>query len=120
MIDVIELRDLRCEVIVGLLDFERVTPQPIAMDIDMRRSFERAAQSDDVTHTTNYALVTALAVKIASEGEFLLLETLATRVAQAILDFDGEVDAATVAVRKLQPPVPEEIASVGVRTTITR
>jgi len=120
VIDVIELRDLRCEVIVGLLDHERENVQPIAMDIDIRRSFERAAQSDDVTNTTNYALIISMAQQIATDGKFLLLETLVTRVAQAILDFDPEVDAATVAVRKLKPPVPENIATVGVRTTLTR
>ncbi len=120
MIDVIELRDLRCEVIVGLLEHERENLQPISIDIDIRRSFERAAQSDDVTNTTNYALIITMAEKIAREGQFLLLETLVSRVAQAILDFDAEVDAVTVAVRKLVPPVPENIASVGVRTTLTR
>jgi dihydroneopterin aldolase len=120
VIDVIELRDLRCEVIVGLLEYERETVQPIALDFDIRRSFERAAQSDDVTHTTNYALIITLAEKIAREGKFLLLETLVSRIAEAILEFDSEVDAVTVAVRKLQPPVPENIATVGVRTTLTR
>jgi 7,8-dihydroneopterin aldolase/epimerase/oxygenase len=120
VIDVIELRDLRCRVIVGLLEHERENTQPISIDIDIRRSFERAAQSDDVTNTTNYASIITMAERIATEGEFLLLETLVTRIAQAILDFDGAVDAATVAVRKLEPPVPESIGTVGVRTTLTR
>ena len=120
MIDVIELRDLRCEVIIGLLEHERENLQPIAIDMDIRRSFESAAHSDDVAHTTNYALLISLAERVAVEGKFLLLETLVTRIAQAILDFDAEIDAVTVAVRKLEPPVPETIATVGVRTTLTR
>jgi dihydroneopterin aldolase len=73
-----------------------------------------------VHKTTNYADVLTLTSRIALEGRFLLLETLATRVANAILDFDNEITSVSVGVRKLQPPVPEDVATVGVRCTRRR
>ncbi len=120
MNDVIELRDLRCEVIVGVLDAERVTPQSISIDLDLHRDIDDAARDDDLHATTNYADVLALAVRVASDGQFLLLETLADRVARAVLDLEPAVSAVTIVVRKLVPPVPERVATVGVRRTLER
>ena len=120
MSDVIELRELRCSAVVGVLSEERDRAQPLVMDIDIARPFEEAAMSDDIAETTNYASVLTLATRVASDGAFLLLETLAYRVAREILAFDAEVASVTVAVRKLRPPVPEDVATVGVRCTVRR
>jgi len=80
--DVIELRELRVDAIVGVLERERRRAQPLAFDIDLHRPFAAAAKSDDLAKTTNYAAVLKLTTKVAVEGKFLLLETLATRVAR--------------------------------------
>jgi dihydroneopterin aldolase len=98
--DVIELRELRVSAIVGVLTHERVNEQPLELDIDIERPF--------------------VASEVAREGEYLLLETLARRVASAILALDDAITRVTVAVRKLRPPVPDLVATVGVRCSLTR
>jgi dihydroneopterin aldolase len=118
--DVIELRELRVDAIVGVLERERRRAQPLAFDIDLHRPFAAAAKSDDLAKTTNYAAVLKLTTQVAVEGKFLLLETLATRVAKKILEFDPAIKSVSVGVRKLQPPVEEDVATVGVRTTLSR
>jgi len=118
--DVIELRHLRCSAIVGVLAEERDRAQPIEFDIDLERPFEEAAINDDLNETTNYAAILTLATSVAVEGRFLLLESLAYRVAREILAYDEAVESVTVAVRKLRPPVPEDVATVGVRCTLQR
>ncbi|MDE2282728.1 MAG: dihydroneopterin aldolase [Actinomycetales bacterium] len=120
MSDRIEIRGLRCAVIVGVLAEERERQQPVEIDIDFDRPIEEAAMSDDLAETTNYAEVISLAQRVATEGRFLLLETLVYRVAREVLDYDEAIEAVTVAARKLRPPVPEDVATVGVRTTIRR
>jgi 7,8-dihydroneopterin aldolase/epimerase/oxygenase len=120
MSDVIELRELRVGAVVGVLAEERDRAQPLAFDIDIVRAFEAAAMSDDLAETTNYAEILTLATRVARDGQFLLLETLAYRVAREVLAFDDEIDAVTVSVRKLRPPVPQDVATVGVRCTVTR
>lgn len=120
MFDVIELRDLRCEAIVGVLPHERHEVQPLSFDIDVARPFGLAAANDDLSHTTNYAVVLTRTCEVAVAGQFLLLETLVRRVAEAILELDQEISSVTVVVRKLRPPVPERVATVGVRCTLDR
>jgi dihydroneopterin aldolase len=118
--DVIELRELRVSAVVGVLSEERDRAQPLAFDIDVALPFEEASINDDLTETTNYADVLQIATKVASEGAFLLLETLAYRVAREILAYDEWISSVTVAVRKLHPPVAEDVATVGVRCTVAR
>lgn len=120
MSDVIELRELRVSAIVGVLTHERVNEQPLELDIDIERPFEDAAATDDLNLTTDYAAVLRVASEVAREGEYLLLETLARRVASAILALDDAITRVTVAVRKLRPPVPDLVATVGVRCSLTR
>lgn len=120
MNDVIELRELRVSAVVGVLSEERDRAQPLAFDIDVARSFEEASINDDLAETTNYADVLQIATKVASEGAFLLLETLAYRVAREILVYDEWISSVTVTVRKLHPPVAEDVATVGVRCTVAR
>ncbi len=120
MSDHIEIRGLRCTVIVGVLAEERDRAQLIEIDLDLERPIEGAAISDDLAETTNYAEVLSLARRIATEGRFLLLETLVYRVAREVLAVDEAIESVTVAARKLRPPVPEDVATVGVRTTVRR
>ena len=120
MNDVIELRELRCSAIVGVLAEERDRAQPLVFDVDLVRPFEEAAINDDLAVTTNYADVLTLTGRVATEGQYLLLETLAYRVAHEILAFDTEIESVTVAVRKARPPVVQDVASVGVRCTVHR
>jgi 7,8-dihydroneopterin aldolase/epimerase/oxygenase len=120
MTDRIEVRGLRLSALVGVLAGERLAAQPLAFDLDLARPFEAAARGDALDETTDYAAVVDLVEAIATQGSFLLLETLARRVARAVLDFDPRIESVTVAVRKLRPPIPQDADSLGVRTTLTR
>jgi FolB domain-containing protein len=120
MSDVIEVRGLRVSAIVGVLPEEREREQPLVVDIDFERPFRDAAASDDLLGTTNYAEVLALAQAVIVEGHFLLLETLAHRVAQAVLDFDSAIEWARVRAHKVRPPVPQDVVSLGVSCTLRR
>ncbi|MDE3064275.1 MAG: dihydroneopterin aldolase [Acidobacteriota bacterium] len=120
MTDVIELRDLRCRAVIGALAEERLRPQVISVDLFVERPFTEAALTDDLTATTNYAQVLELTERVARDGEFLLLETLAYRLAREVLALDEAVSEVTVAVRKVHPPVEQDVGSVGVRTTVRR
>ncbi|MEZ5229636.1 MAG: dihydroneopterin aldolase [Acidimicrobiales bacterium] len=50
---------------------------------------------------------------------FMLLERMATRVAEIVLEHP-RVDAVTVVARKLRPPVPQHIDTTGVRLRRSR
>jgi dihydroneopterin aldolase len=90
------------------------------MDLDLERPFREAALTDDLAATTNYAQVLELVERVAVEGRFLLLETLAHRVAQAVLNVDEAVLSVMVRVHKVRPPVPQDVVSVGVSCELLR
>lgn len=120
MTDRIEIRGLRVLCHVGVGADERAAAQPLELDIDLELPLTAAADSDDVADTVDYGEV-SLAVAAAVQGvEHVLLERVAAVAADATLAVDGRSDAVTVAVRKLRPPIPLDVASTGVRLRRTR
>ena len=120
MSDRIELRGLRLRAVVGVLPEEREREQPLSIDVEIERPFAAAAAADDLAGTTNYAAILDLVERVVTEGRFMLLETLVTRVGGAVLDADVAIDAVQVRARKLRPPVTQDIDTVGVVRTLRR
>ena len=118
--DRIEIRGLRLLAHVGVPDAERDVAQPLELDIDLEVDLRDAAESDAVGDTVDYGAIAVVVAGILGDGRFALLERVAAEVAQAILAHDGRTRGVTVAVRKLRPPVPLDVASTGVRLRRTR
>jgi dihydroneopterin aldolase len=118
--DVIELRGLHVSGIVGVLAHERTQPQPLDIDLDIRLDLARAGASDDLADTVDYGALCAVTEQIVGSTSFSLLEALADRIAGTLLDTDARIDAVTVSVRKLRPPVAQQLATSGVRITRSR
>lgn len=117
MTDRIELRGLRVSAVVGVGVEERERAQPLVVDVDLERPFREAARHDDLDATTNYADVATLVERVIVEGRFLLLETLAYRVADAVLAVDPAIEAVHVRAHKLRPPVSQDVVTAGVSCT---
>jgi dihydroneopterin aldolase len=113
--DRIELRGLRVTGRVGVLPFEREADQPLELDLDLAVDLAAAGASDDLGDTVDYGAVCDAVAAAVGEGHVALLERLAARVVDAVLAVDPAIAAVTVAVRKLRPPVPHDLATSGVR-----
>lgn len=120
MSDRIELRGLRALGIHGVLEEERARAQPFEIDLDVELDLDVAGRSDRLSDTADYGAVAVAAVRVVETQRCALLEALAERIAEAVLDVEPRVDAVTVAVRKLRPPVSIEMGTAGVRITRTR
>jgi len=114
--DQIELRGLRVLGICGALAEERDRPQPLEIDLDVEADLSRPGRTDALADTVDYGAVARAAVAVAAGERFTLLERLAERIAQEVGTVAG-VLSVTVAVRKLRPPVPVDLATAGVRVT---
>jgi dihydroneopterin aldolase len=114
--DRIELRGLRVVGICGALPEEQDRPQPLEIDLDVHADLGPAGQSDDLADTVDYGALADAVEHLVVGGRFTLLERLAERVAEVVLE-DDRVLLVTVAVRKLRPPVPQQLATCGVRIT---
>lgn len=113
--DRIELRGLRVDAIVGVLPHERTTPQPLEIDLDIETDLAPAGESDDLRDTVDYGAIVAIVEDVTMASQPLLLERLAELLASAVLEHEPRVAAVTIAVRKLEPPVPQRLESSGVR-----
>lgn len=118
--DVIELRGLRVVGVVGVLAEERVRAQPLELDVDLEVDLTAAGVADDLDATVDYGEVCDRLAAVAASSRPQLLERLAADLAVEALAVDPSIDAVTVAVRKLRPPVPHDLASSGVRIRRTR
>lgn len=117
MADHIELRGLRASGICGVLPEEQERPQPLEVDVVIEADLGPASASDDLGDTVDYSGVVAAVEQIVISERFQLLERLAGRIADAVLEIPG-TDVVTVSVRKLRPPVPQQLDTTGV--TLTR
>jgi FolB domain-containing protein len=112
--DRIELRGLRVAGICGVLPEEQARTQPLEIDLDLEADLAPAGATDDLARTVDYGAVTEAVERVVAGERFALLERLAERVAEVVLA-EPLVEAVTVAVRKLRPPVPQHLATSGVR-----
>ena len=118
--DRIELRGLRLAGVVGVLPHEQAQAQPLEIDLDLVLDLAPAGTSDDLTDTVDYGAVCSAVEAIVEESSFALLEALAERIAVALVTGDARLEAVTVAIRKLRPPVAQQLDTSGVRITRTR
>jgi dihydroneopterin aldolase len=117
---VVELRGLHLQALIGVLPAELDTPQPIEIDVDVHVDVTQAAATDDLAFAVDYGAVCDAVVTAATSGHTGLLERLAVVVAEVVLDVDRRITAAEVVVRKLEPPVPHDLATSGVRVRVER
>ena len=114
--DQIELRGLVAFGYCGALPEEQEKVQPLEVDLDVSLDLRTAGESDALDDTVDYGVLSAMVERIITSERFTLLERLATRIAEVALA-DGRVDSVTVWVRKLEPPVPQQLTTSGVRIT---
>jgi len=83
--DIIFLRELKIETIIGVFDWEREIKQTVILDLEMAADIRQAAATDQLEDTLNYKAVTKRLIDFVSHSEFQLVETLAERVAEIVL-----------------------------------
>ena len=84
--DIIYLRDLKVDAIIGIFEWERRVKQTISLDLDMATDIHKAAQSDAIEDTLNYKAVAKAVIHFVENSDFQLVETLAERVVALVMD----------------------------------
>ncbi len=113
------LRGLRFHASHGVLPQERLAGNDYVVDLRLRVDVAAAMQSDDVADTVNYAEVYRLVRQIMGEPRNLL-EHVAARIAQAVLDRWAEVAEVTVSLTKCNPPMGADCVGAGVELCVGR
>lgn len=87
--DVIYIRNLRAECIIGVFEWERRVRQTVAIDLELAADVARAARTDRLEDTLDYKAIAKRLVDFVGNSEFQLVETLAEKVAQIVLQEFG-------------------------------
>ncbi len=84
--DIVYIRDLQIDTIIGIYDWEREVRQTISLDLEMAADIRRAAETDDILHTLNYKAVAKRLIAFVEESQCLLVERLAEEIANIVRD----------------------------------
>jgi 7,8-dihydroneopterin aldolase/epimerase/oxygenase len=87
--DIVFLRGLAIETTIGFFEWERLVKQTVVIDLEFPVDCERAARGDDVAETVDYKRIAKRVTAYVSEAQFLLVETLAHRLALTLLEEFG-------------------------------
>lgn len=99
--DIIFLRELRIETLIGVYEWEKRVPQTLQIDLEIAMPNSRACQSDDIADALDYSEIVRHLQKVLTSRHFNLLEALAEHIAQIILN-DFNAPWVKVSVAKLQ------------------
>ncbi|AWH93702.1 dihydroneopterin aldolase [Dietzia lutea] len=114
MADRIELRGLRVRGTHGVFDHEKRDGQDFLVDLVLWTDFTAAAASDDLADTVDYGALALFARDVVAGPSCDLIETVASRIADGIMEMAPDAHAVEVTLHKPQAPIPAEFADVAV------
>ena len=109
--DIVFLRDLKIETIIGIFDWEREIKQTVTLDLEMAADVASAARADSIEATLDYKAVAKRLIEFVGHSEYKLVETLAERIAEIVLT---EFHVPWVRVRVNKPGAVRYAGDVGV------
>ena len=82
--DLVFIKDLRIETVIGIYDWERKIRQIVALDLEMAFDNRKPAASDKIEDTLDYKAVSKRLIAFVESSHFELVETLAERCAAIV------------------------------------
>jgi dihydroneopterin aldolase len=84
-VDIVYIRDLRIETVIGIFDWEREVRQTVSLDLEMLSDIRPAAKSDDIADALDYKTISKRLIQFIAESDYQLIEALAEAVATIIM-----------------------------------
>jgi len=108
--DIVYIRDLRIDTIIGIYDWERQVQQTVSLDLEMAADIRQAAATDDIQYALNYKSVAKRLIQFVGDSEFQLVETMAEQVAAIVRE---EFQVPWVKLRLSKPGALRQSQDVG-------
>lgn len=106
--DIVALEGMEFYAFHGFYEEEREKGNHFVVDVALTTSFEKAAETDDLSGTLNYEELHAL-VKAQMEIPTKLLERVAGRIIEKCFEQFSTVSEVKVSVAKKNPPIDAQI-----------
>ncbi len=112
--DVVFIKGLKIEAVIGVYDWERAITQPLLIDIALETDISRAAVSDDVSDALSYKEVCDDVSEWCKEIQAKLLEHLAGQISDKIF---AKYDCQKITLSIAKPTAIAQADAVGVQIT---
>ena len=109
--DIIFIKQLKLDTIIGIHDWEREKQQPIILDIEIGYSIKSAVQSDQIENCIDYSRVCERLKQLAQNHQYQLVESFAEASSHIILQ---EFMAHWVRIKLSKPNAINEASGVGI------
>ncbi len=121
----ISLKGLRVFAYHGVFGFERQNGQDFYIDCSVWLDATKATVNDDLAHTVSYADIAKALVENAKGESFDLIETLAQRLLETVMnmaggDATGTIRKAKITVHKPNAPIVYDFEDVSVTVKAKR
>ena len=115
----IRLKNMQFFAYHGVFESEKKLGAPFEVDIELKLSFDKFAQSDSLKSTIDYDAVYKVVASIISENKFNLIEKLASTIGDAIIT-SFNTESVVVRVRKPQAQMSGPLDTVEVELKVER
>ena len=84
----IRIKNLRLRTFIGFNDEELEKRQDVIVNVCFHYAADKAADTDEVGYAVNYRTVTKEIIALVEDGQFMLLEKLASDVLDLVMEND--------------------------------
>lgn len=109
--DIVYLRGLEVETVIGIYDWERSVRQLVVLDLEMSTDIRIAARSENIGDALDYHAISERLKSFVGGERFLLIETLAERCATLVM---SEFNVRWLRLRLAKPTAIQGAREVGV------
>ncbi|WP_024850447.1 dihydroneopterin aldolase [Hydrogenovibrio kuenenii] len=109
--DIIFIKGLAVNAVIGVFDWEKEIKQPLVFDIDLYTDLKQASESDNLQDTVCYKTVSDDVIALTEASRFDLIESLAEQVCEHVLSTQPGVKALKLTLNK--PDAVPAAQSVG-------
>ena len=111
MKDIIYIKDLRVQTIIGIFGWEREVRQEVSIDLEISFDCKNAAKTDSIEDTIDYKKITKNIIKFVEGSSFQLQESLAEGIAKLV---KNEYQSSSIKLRVSKPGALRYAEDVGV------
>ena len=116
---IVRVENIRVFAYHGCLTEEKKIGSDYSVDLEVKADLKPSAETDQLRDTVDYVLLNRI-IKEEMLSPSHLLETVAKRILERILEEEPRVMRATVWVSKLNPPIGGDVEKVTIKMTEKR
>lgn len=116
--DTISIRGLKIQTTIGTLSWERHIQQTVLLDLELGTDIKKAAQTDNLEFTLDYAGTSQKLIQFIEASSFQLIETLAEKTTEFLFEHCPSILQIKLTVKK--PGAVKEASEVSVSVERTR